>query len=55
MCRPQFLSQEENNGPYIEFKSLKHPCVASTGITFIPNDVIIGKNGKLREQILEDI
>ncbi|PVU87242.1 hypothetical protein BB561_006417 [Smittium simulii] len=51
-ARPEFISDGERNnkGGYIEFKSLKHPCLVksmTSSITemssgFVPNDIVLG-------------
>jgi len=42
-CRPQFVSLEETGGePLLELRNAVHPCLISTGKTFIPNDTVLG-------------
>ncbi len=46
-CRPKFIElSENNNSPYIELKECVHPCLLSRNQNFVPNDILIGKNGK---------
>ncbi|CAI2371577.1 unnamed protein product [Moneuplotes crassus] len=43
MCRPEIINYEDNcYKPYFEVKRLRHPSLASSGMTFIPNDIKIG-------------
>eukprot|EP00826_Nyctotherus_ovalis_P020446 TRINITY_DN1641_c0_g1_i11.p1 TRINITY_DN1641_c0_g1~~TRINITY_DN1641_c0_g1_i11.p1 ORF type:complete len:237 (+),score=90.54 TRINITY_DN1641_c0_g1_i11:540-1250(+) len=44
MCRPQFIKKEENKGePYLELRRVRHPCIEATGLTFVPNDIAMGR------------
>ena len=45
--RPKFIDISENNNyPYIELKDSIHPCLMERTPFFVPNDIILGKNGK---------
>ena len=47
MCRPQFISLDENKGlPYLFLEKSRHPCLSNITRTFVPNDVVIGDNNK---------
>ncbi|QPG73499.1 hypothetical protein FOA43_000810, partial [Brettanomyces nanus] len=47
LCRPEFV---DSNRAFLEFRQLRHPCFIPGGVSgtrdFIPNDVILGENGK---------
>ncbi|XP_069105499.1 DNA mismatch repair protein Msh6-like [Argopecten irradians] len=44
MCRPEVISPDEKQEPFIEIRDGRHPCIAKTftGGDFIPNDTLIG-------------
>jgi DNA mismatch repair protein MSH6 len=45
--RPQFIDISQNNGyPYLELRSCIHPCLIERTYNFVPNDVILGQDGK---------
>ena len=45
--RPKFINISENNGyPYLELRNCVHPCLLDRTAEFIPNDIILGNNGK---------
>ncbi len=47
MTRPKFITLEENNGkPYLYLEKSRHPCLSTRSHSFVPNDIIIGNNGK---------
>jgi DNA mismatch repair ATPase MutS len=45
MTRPKLLFDPLID-PFMEIRGARHPCVASTGVNFIPNDIVLGKNLK---------
>lgn len=59
MCRPEIIDREENfNKPYLELREMRHPCIANTGVNFIPNDTVIGRlseNAKEAEEPAQNI
>ena len=45
--RPKFIEiSENNNNPYIELIDCVHPCLLSRNQNFVPNNIIIGKEGE---------
>ncbi|KAJ2875647.1 DNA mismatch repair protein msh6, partial [Coemansia asiatica] len=43
-CRPAILESNGDAGGFIEFRQLRHPCVAlSTGADFVANDIVLGR------------
>ncbi|KAJ1821781.1 DNA mismatch repair protein msh6 [Coemansia sp. RSA 2598] len=43
-CRPAILENNGDAGGFIEFRQLRHPCVAlSTGADFVANDIVLGR------------
>ena len=42
MCKPEFI--EDSEVPYLELRSMRHPCVVVTGKSnFIPNDTVLNE------------
>ncbi|KAJ1941014.1 DNA mismatch repair protein msh6 [Linderina macrospora] len=44
-CRPEILEPADSCGGYIEFRQLRHPCVALSGAIsdFVANDIVLGR------------
>ncbi|EKX55294.1 hypothetical protein GUITHDRAFT_99074 [Guillardia theta CCMP2712] len=45
MCKPEVLEEEEGGGsgaPVLQVKGMRHPFLAGSGGTFIPNDIELG-------------
>ncbi|EAR96989.1 MutS domain III protein (macronuclear) [Tetrahymena thermophila SB210] len=42
MSRPELYPASEKYVPFIELTSGRHPCLASMGVNFIPNDIYLG-------------
>lgn len=44
VCRPEIVSPDADNKPFLEIREARHPCVCRTfsGGDFIPNDTVIG-------------
>ncbi|KAJ1952263.1 DNA mismatch repair protein msh6 [Linderina pennispora] len=48
LCRPEILEPADNCGGYIEFRQLRHPCVALSGAIsdFVANDIVLGRHSE---------
>lgn len=46
MCRPEFISQDSAECPFLELRDARHPCVTASrsenSQSFISNDTVIG-------------
>ncbi|KAJ2551510.1 DNA mismatch repair protein msh6 [Coemansia sp. RSA 1933] len=44
-CRPTILESNGSAGGYVEFRKLRHPCVAlsSSAAEFVANDIVLGR------------
>jgi DNA mismatch repair ATPase MutS len=45
MTRPKLLFDPLLE-PFMEIRGARHPCVATNGVNFIPNDILLGKINK---------
>jgi DNA mismatch repair protein MSH6 len=40
MCRP--VIREPSDKPYLAVEEARHPCLALTGLNFVPNNISLG-------------